>query len=232
MTKPQIILASASIGRKDLLEKLGLPFAIIPSTIDEDKIIHKDPYEMLQLRARAKAEDVIQRLASSNQSFDRAQDKRLVFSSSQLDANQLNAKRYLVLAADSMAILNCQTFGKARDKSHARQILLSLMGKTHIFTTATCFFYLKYLKSLKLPKRPKVLTRWQAVTKTSVTLRTLSSISLTNYLTMYDFTRFAAGYALNETPWDLVSKIDGSYTNVIGLPFEVLLPILTQLNLI
>ncbi|MCL4200678.1 Maf family protein, partial [Patescibacteria group bacterium] len=41
-----------------------------------------------------------------------------------------------------------------------------------------------------------------------------------------------AGYALNETPWDLVTKVDGSYTNVIGLPFEVLLPVLRTIKII
>ncbi len=55
---------------------------------------------------------------------------------------------------------------------------------------------------------------------------------LESYVARYDFTRFAAGYSLNETPWDLVTKVDGSYTNVIGLPFEVLLPILRTIKII
>ena len=76
----------------------------------------------------------------------------------------------------------------------------------------------------------KELLRFEHLTTTHVTLRKLDASSLALYLSRYDFTRFAAGYALGETPWDLVTRIVGSYTNVVGLPFEVLLPILHQLS--
>ena len=61
-TKPRIILASNSIGRKQLLEKLGVPFTVMPSNIDEDSITGSDHYETLKLRARAKAENIIQHI--------------------------------------------------------------------------------------------------------------------------------------------------------------------------
>jgi len=59
MSHFKIILASISIGRKQLLEKLGVDFQILPSTIDEDKIIHSNPIKMLQMRSWAKAQDVV-----------------------------------------------------------------------------------------------------------------------------------------------------------------------------
>mgnify|MGYP001070390455 CR=1 FL=1 len=65
-----------------------------------------------------------------------------------------------------------------------------------------------------------------------MTFGKLSATELDQYVTRYDFTRCAAAYSLNEAPWDLVKKIDGSYTNVIGLPFEIILPILRSLELI
>jgi septum formation protein len=73
---------------------------------------------------------------------------------------------------------------------------------------------------------------WEKTVISKVTFRKLSTIELDSYITRFDFTRFAAGYSINEAPWDLVTKIDGSYTNVIGLPFEVLLPILRTLKII
>jgi len=60
----------------------------------------------------------------------------------------------------------------------------------------------------------------------------MSEAEIDEYVSRYDFTRFAAAYALNETPWNWITKIDGSYTNVIGLPFEVVLPIFKDLKLI
>ena len=70
------------------------------------------------------------------------------------------------------------------------------------------------------------------VEKTNVTLRKLNAVELEQYVARYDFTRFAAGYALTDTPWDLVTKVDGSYTNVVGLPFEALLPVLRHVKII
>ena len=54
----RFILASQSIGRKKILESLKIPFKVIPSTVDEDKIVGKTPVETLKLRARAKGADV------------------------------------------------------------------------------------------------------------------------------------------------------------------------------
>jgi len=208
MVVTKVILASSSIGRKQLLEKLGIPFLVIPSKIDEDKITDTNPFLMLQKRSRAKAEQVAMQLTKNQ---------------------ELRTKNYLILAGDSMAVLGNKAFGKAKNKKHAKEILTDLMGKTHTFATATSIIHLKYPKSLM---KLRIIDRWEALTKTRVTLRKLSISELNHYASRYDLTRFAAGYTLNETPWDLVTKIDGSYTNVIGLPFEVLLPILSSLKII
>lgn len=129
----------------------------------------------------------------------------------------------VLIAADSEAIVGKKSYGKAVDRDDATRILKDLMGKTHTFTTAVVITHLAM---------GKVKKTWTKTVTTKVTLRKLSGPELESYVTHYDFSRFAAGYALNETPWDLVTKIDGSYTNVIGLPFEVLLPILRTLNII
>jgi septum formation protein len=217
--KPRLILASNSIGRKQLLEKLGVEFQVIPSQIDEDIIIHTNQIKMIQMRAKAKGEDVCKRLAFSKLAFSKK------YSSKQNSKRYtLDARCYLILAADSMAILNGKTYGKAKTKLEGKKLLEDLMGKTHDFVTATSIIF----KSLKSPK----LLKWNHVTTTRVTLRKLTSQELDSYVSYFDFTRFAAGYAFNEKPWDIVTKIDGSYTNVIGLPFEIVLPIFRQFELV
>lgn len=185
-----------------LLEKLGIPFRVAMSRIDEDKIIGPNHIKTIQKRAAAKLEDVI----GNPRVYHLAAEGE-----------------FLVIAADSMGILGRKTFGKSRDREHTKQILKSLMGKTHTFATALAASYLVNLKEKK---------RWSRVSQTKVTLRKLTKEELESFVTRYDLSRFAAGYALNETPWDLVTKIEGSYTNVIGLPFEVLLPVLRQLKVI
>lgn len=197
-----VVLASQSIGRKTLLEKLGIRFRVVHTRVNEDAITHADPIAMLKKRAAAKADEV-------------AGHPRVYALSEE--------HKSLVIAADSMAILGKQCFGKAADREHAVQILTSLMGKVHTFATATV---------IALYEGHTPQQTWEHVTKTRVSMRTLSRAELERYVSRYDFTRFAAGYALTETPWDLITKIEGSYTNVIGLPFEVLLPILRKLEII
>jgi len=196
------ILASQSVGRRTLLEKFGLRFRVAVARIDEEAIQDKDPVIMLRKRAAAKLSEII--------------DHPRVY--------MINDEaKTIVIAADSMALLGKKTFGKSRDREHTKEMLRSLMDRTHTFVTAI---------AIAVMDGGKIVKRWEKQEKTSVTLRKLNSTELEQYVNRYDFTRFAAGYALNDTPWDLVVKVDGSYTNVVGLPFEVLLPILRNLKVI
>lgn len=197
-----VVLASQSVGRKALLEKLGIRFRVVHTRVNEDAITHADPLTMLKKRSLAKADEV-------------ARHPRVYTLSDE--------HRSLVIAADSMAVIGKKSFGKARDRDGARDILKELMGRTHTFVTAVVISY--YVGH-------EVKQKWEKVVSTGVTLRKLTAPELDSYVARYDFTRFAAGYALGETPWNLIAKIDGSYTNVIGLPFEVLLPILRKLEII
>ena len=197
-----VILASQSVGRKMLLEKLGIRFRVAHTRVNEETIMHADPVTMLKKRAAAKADEV-------------ARHPRVYTISEEF--------KTLVITADSMAIIGKKSYGKAENRSDARDILKALMDKTHAFTTAV-------VVTLYEGHSPK--QKWEKTVTTKVTMKKLSPAELELYVARYDFTRFAAGYALNETPWDLVTKIDGSYTNVIGLPFEVILPILRKLEII
>ncbi len=197
-----VVLASQSIGRKTLLEKLGIHFKVVITRINEDAISDIDPLKMMKKRAAAKADEVVHH--------------------PRVYAIPDKAKN-LIIAADSMGILGRRTFGKAGDREEVKTMMKSLMGRTHVFATAVCIVLLDNLTEIK---------RWEKVVKTRVTLRHLTAGEIESYIARFDFTRFAAGYSLNETPWDFVTKIDGSYTNVIGLPFEVLLPIFRNLKII
>jgi septum formation protein len=199
---PDVILASQSIGRRILLEKLGLRFRVVVSRVDEDAISDRDPIKTLKMRAEAKIKEVVGH--SRVYSLPETRDA-------------------LIIAADSMAIIGKKTFGKSIDREETREMLKSLMGRTHIFATAV---------AIVLFDGTKVKKTWAKTVKTRVTMRKLSPVEIDSYVSRFDFTRFAAAYAINEAPWDLVIKIDGSYTNVIGLPFEVLLPVLRQQKII
>lgn len=199
---PDVILASQSIGRRMLLEKLGLRFRVAVSHVDEDAIVDRDPFKMLKRRADAKVKEIV--------------THPRVYSIPE-------TRESLIVAADSMAVVGKKTYGKSTDREDSRAILKALMGRTHVFATAV---------TMVLFDGMKVKKTWEKTVKTRVTMRKMTPVEIDSYITRFDFTRFAAAYAINEAPWDLVTKIDGSYTNVIGMPFEVLLPTLRSLKII
>jgi len=201
--KPDVILASQSIGRRALLEKLGVRFRSVVARIDEEHITDKNPETMIKKRAAAKAREVVAH-------------PRVYTLPEQREA--------LIVAADSMAIIGAKVYGKPVDREDARTMIKILMGRTHTFVTAVSIVLLGI--------DGKVKKTWEKSVSTHVTLQKLSPVELDSYIARFDLTRFSASYAINDAPWDLVTKIDGSYTNVIGLPFEVLLPILRQLKII
>lgn len=185
-----------------LLEKLGIRFRVVVSRIDEDAIVDANPETMIKKRAEAKAREVI--------------NNPKVYSISE-------EREAIIVAADSMAIIGKKAYGKALDRENAKEILKAMMGKTHVFATAVTMAHVA---------EGKVKKSWDKIVKTKVTMRKMTGPEVESYISRFDFTRFAGGYAINEAPWDLVTKVDGSYTNVIGLPFEVLLPVLRGLKII
>lgn len=197
-----IILASQSIGRKMLLDKLSLRFRVVVAHVKEEEITDPDPITMIKRRAAAKAEEIV----NHPRVYGIAPEEKS-----------------LVIAADSMAIVGKEVFGKSKDRNEAKEMLRRLMGRTHTFATAVNAVYI--VEGIEKKHVAKIV-------KTRVTMRKMNPAEMESYVTRYDFTRYAAAYAINEAPWHLVTRIDGSYTNVIGLPFEVLIPILRTLKII
>ena len=98
----QIILASKSPRRKELLEQAGLNFSIIPSGFDEEAVVIKEPAGYAMHLAENKALDI---------------------------ARQYSAA--VVIGADTIVIIDGQVLNKPKDTAHAREMLLKLMGNTH-----------------------------------------------------------------------------------------------------
>jgi septum formation protein len=106
MPTPEIILASASPRRAGLLTQVGLPFRLVPSTLDENGTWLRDPGDDHQARAGhlalAKAQEVAARVG-----------------------------RGLVIGADTIVVCDGIAYGKPRDAEEAQAILLRLAGRTH-----------------------------------------------------------------------------------------------------
>jgi septum formation protein len=125
----------------------------------------------------------------------------------------------IVLTADTVAWLDGQVLAKPADEADARRILRFLGGRTHELWTGVCLW-----------RRPDdVQLAWQE--QTLVHFKALSEAELDGYIIGGDWENNAGGYAIKEEGDPYIRIVEGSISNVIGLPMESLarfLPLLTS----
>lgn len=114
----------------------------------------------------------------------------------------------LVLGADTLVYLGTTLYGKPTDMADARRMLRELAGHTHQVVTGVCLLHLA-----------KHRCRLFAET-TDVTFKPLSDAQITSYLKAIQPLDKAGGYAIQDRGDDIVERINGSFTNVVGLPVE------------
>lgn len=172
-TKEQIILASMSPRRIELLKQWGLQFKIISSNIEE-KTDLKRPSSIVKYLSLEKAKNVKQ-----------------------------NVKNAVIIAADTIVVLNGKIVGKPKDKKHSMEILNELNGSLHkVYTGVTItnenktvvFYDVATVKMQMLPK-----TRLNALIGKHMDK--------------------AGAYAVQDKDDCFVKKIYGDYYTVVGLPY-------------
>ena len=115
----------------------------------------------------------------------------------------------VIIGADTVVFLE-RIMGKPETMSHAREMLIRLSGRTHLVYTAVTVIF---------PNGDGMATR---VVTSSVTMKKLNGEMISEYLQLVNPLDKAGGYAIQEHGEMLIDKCDGSYSNVIGLPMEML----------
>jgi septum formation protein len=114
----------------------------------------------------------------------------------------------LVLAADTVGWVDGQAVLKPADEADARRILRLLSGREHELWTGVCLW-----------RRPgDVQTAWQEVSR--VVLRPLTEAEIDTYLATRTWRGCSGAYAVQAENDPDVRVVQGSVTNVIGLPME------------
>jgi len=186
----ELILASASSGRKMLLDMLQIDFKIIPSGIEEIVDPSLSLPELTVSLAKQKAEAV------SAQHFSG-----------------------IILAADTMVSLNDQHIGKPNDEKDAFKMLSLLQGKKHAITTGV------YLINTTTNDH------FFFSETTFVTMASMSPNEINKYIKVVQPFAYAGGYVMLGKSAPLIEKIEGDWTNVIGLPLPKLEKYLKKLEL-
>ncbi|EAQ98986.1 Maf family protein [Congregibacter litoralis] len=124
----------------------------------------------------------------------------------------------VLLTADTSVVLEEQSLGKPENKDHARAMLTALSGRSHEVLTAVC---------ARDPARSEVI-----VVRTVVEFGELSGRLIDDYLATDEPWDKAGAYALQGLGGSFVRRVEGSVSNVIGLPLFELRELLQRFGLV
>jgi septum formation protein len=197
-----LILASASPRRAELLIAAGIPFDVRPSDVDERVYPGED--------ARAYACRV-------------AMDKGR--------AAVAQAAGRPVLAADTVVVVDGQILGKPVDEDDARRMLHLLSGRTHEVLTAVTLINDSGSASQR-GGRTKSHPVSLEVEVTSVEFAKLSEDEIDWYVASGEPRDKAGAYAIQGLASRFVTRIEGSYSNVVGLPVGLVYAMCTRAGIL
>jgi MAF protein len=178
----ELILASNSPRRRELIQLLGLPVHLTTADVDEESVTDPDPARNVVKTARLKAtavHDQFRHLPPSDQ---------------------------IIIAADTMVVLDNETLGKPADAEQARATLRRLRGREHKVYTAVIFIDLRDGRQL------------EELAESPVRMRPYSDAEIEAYLATGDPFDKAGGYAIQHPQFAPAPAFDHCYANVVGLP--------------
>ncbi|MCL6637534.1 MAG: Maf family protein [Alicyclobacillus sp.] len=185
----RLILASSSPRRRDLLQSLGLPFTVVASHADESVAPGTPPGAWVEQLAVRKAQVV---------------------------AQQQPAQPVLVVAADTIVVLDGKVLGKPPQPAAAIEMLQQLQGRVHEVYSGVCVWH-----------HPEGQYRC-GHRCTRVWMRPLTLEHIQRYVRTGEPLDKAGSYAIQGLGATLVEKIDGDYFTVVGLPLNLLSDLLAE----
>lgn len=174
-THYDLILASSSPRRRYYLNNLGVSYQFIKPRIDETAFDGEDPTVYVERMARTKAQAV-----ASWHPTD------------------------VVLAADTIVVVDNQILGKPVDREDAKRILRLLSGKTHQVMTSVC-----------VCRQDDV---HQFTETTNVTFAKLDEDLIATYVASGECDDKSGAYAVQGIGAMFIEKVEGSVSSVVGLP--------------
>lgn len=200
-----LILASKSNGRAKILRDACFAFETVPSTVDESAIrdLHLG-MQSLKIRKNfhdKSPEELVKKLALAKAE----------------DVASKVAEDKIVIGADTVCVFGGKIIEKPRDKADAFKMFSAFSGKTHMLLTGIAVVCKGSNKSIV------------DVSVSTVTFRNISKAEIDDYLKADDALHFAGGYNIDATKsMRFIEGISGSYTGVIGMPLDKLIPMLKK----
>jgi len=195
-----IVLASASPRRQELLRNAGIQFVVQSSNVAELPKEGENPRACAERLARGKALAVFRQRPND-----------------------------FILGADTIVIVDGQILGKPQDSADATRMLHLLSGRTHEVTTGVCLLARQANARLGTANR-ELRTGFEDTRSetTLVAIRALSDDEIRSYVATGEPMDKAGAYAIQGIASRWISRIEGDYFNVVGLPVALVYRMLRE----
>lgn len=201
----QIILASGSPRRKELLEQIGLNFDICPAK-GEEVITKTAPEEVVKELASQKAREVASMVKAYGNNHEEL----------------MTPQDIMVIGADTVVAFDGQILGKPKGEEDAFCMLSMLSGNMHSVYTGVSIILLG--ASGKVGE----LTFYE---KTDVSMRDMEEAEIRRYIATGEPMDKAGAYGIQGKCAIYIDKIHGDYNNVVGLPVAAIYRELKKLGI-
>lgn len=213
-----IILASGSPRRSQLLSTAALDFSIMSVDIDETPDDNELPTAYIQRMVVTKATAAIEQL-----------NKQLAADDSSVKSK--TARPFVILTADTIGVLaDAKTvLVKPIDRDHAYSMWQKMSDNTHQVWTAVQATQVQLVGSAE-SRCLKIIGQQQIIERTDVTFVPLTPAMMADYWDSGEPSDKAGGYGIQGLAAAWVSRINGSYTNVVGLPLAQTVALINAVN--
>ena len=206
-----LILASGSPRRHELLTRAQLDFTVMSVDIDETPHVNESPKDYIERMVASKAEAALEQL-------NKELNKKLNDSQTDLSAF------LIILTADTIGVLadGKTVLVKPDSRADAYRMWQQMSDNTHqVWTAVQATQVLLSAKSSSSPTSGRafqIVNQQQITERTDVTFIPLTEEMMENYWDSGEPADKAGGYGIQGLGAAWVSRINGSYTNVVGLP--------------
>lgn len=203
----RIVLASRSPRRREILGWLGLEFEVVEPAVEELRG-GLAPAELVLENARRKARAGLATLAAGQAGTG---------PDAQARGPEAEPNGTLVLGVDTEVFLDRRALGQPADRAQAEERLRALSGGEHEVLSGVCLL-------------DRTGGERSGVARSLVELRDLDEALLRRYLDSGEWRGRAGAYAIQGLGSILIARVEGDFSNVVGLPIATLLDLAPELR--
>ena len=210
---PKVVLASGSPQRSEILRKLGVEFEVVVPGVEE--LYGGDPEVEVLENARRKASAVAETVARAGGAVGGPTPEEALATGGGGGSPAATGPARLIVACDTDVVLGGRTLGKPADEREARDYLDRMSGREHQVLSGLVILSEEGERS--------------GLERTTVVFKDLGEAEKERYVRFGEWRGRSGGYAIQTLGSTLVARVEGSVSNVVGLPVGLLVDLAPEL---